>query len=342
MTMTMQIDKQQLKEHANRAIGFILDKAGVPYAENGLSIYAPCPCMHHDGDGNNVKAFSWRHDFAQWRCWTHSCEQKYGGDIIGLVRSVIGKNYPQTLAWIHDVLTEQDIDLTEHCEAPNRKSNNLPKVHRPLDELRLKFLSPHPQYLLNRGFDLGVMAKYEVGYWRKLGTYMHDRIVFPIRDHDNFLVGFTGRTIHSQSDWQCHNITSKWLHGRYFDRYPQQGDFSKASVLYNLNNAKLHIGQDRKVILVEGPLDGLKLEEAGIHHWVAVLGCDLSVAHTTLLIRLGINELILALDPDNAGDSAGDRVIKHYGDLFHFRRIKLPTDPGDMSADQIRDLFYED
>jgi hypothetical protein len=184
MTTTMKITnerKRAIRNHANRNIAYLLDRLGVPYHDRGDGILqSTCPCIQHGGDRDNPVAWSWRIDLGRWMCWSHHCEETRGGDIFGLVSSIKGTNFVETIQWVIRSNRGQQLH-----------------VHEPLPEDNLKFLQPDPQYLIDRGFDPEVLRDYEVGMWNRRGTFMDARAVFPVRDHDGHLVGYTGRTVHS-------------------------------------------------------------------------------------------------------------------------------------------------
>ena len=119
--MTMTTNKDALRIKANRNITSILDKLGVTYNDRGNLIQATCPCKQHGGDGNNTSAFSWRHDIGYWVCWTHHCQDSYGNDIFGLVRSVLGLDFIGAVKWISDAM-DNKVDIVTLTEpAPRRR-----------------------------------------------------------------------------------------------------------------------------------------------------------------------------------------------------------------------------
>mgnify|MGYP000968529860 CR=1 FL=1 len=340
MKKTKKIDKEKIRLHAGRNISSILDKLGIAYSQRGNLLQSTCPCNQHGGDGDNETAFSWRNDIQHWICWTHHCEEEFGGDIFALIRSVLDLNFQESVEWVAEFLDKENIDLSQDVAKPVQQKIGI-VIHKPLDETRLKFLKPNPEFLLNRGYSAEVINKFQIGSWNRLGTFMHNRVIVPVRDHQGFLVGFSGRTIVDESEWEMQGIKEKWLHGRYFDRFPIKGEFNTSSVLFNLHNAKSFMGSDRRLFLVEGPLDGLKLEMAGIHNWIATLGLHFDYRHRILLVKYGINRISIAYDGDEAGDSACIKLKKSFGDLFNADRIELPKDkdPGDLSVDEIKKIF---
>lgn len=85
----------------------------------------------------------------------------------------------------------------------------------------------------------------------------------------------------------------------------------------------------------------MMLYQNGIYNSVALLGSDLSADRLKLLVDVGVTEIILALDPDFAGISASE-IIEDYVRLY-FNVINvttmLPSDPSDMSSEQIENIL---
>jgi len=168
--------------------------------------------------------------------------------------------------------------------------------------------------------------------------------VFPIRDHDGFLVGYSGRTIHSEKYFTEKGTEyRKWIHGRNYNLWPKRGELLISSLLFNLNRAKRFMGQQRKMIVVEGPLDGMKLEMSGIHNWVATLGTTFCVNHRTLLVKYGITDVYVAYDDDenDAGDKGLTRLKRVVGDIFNVHQVDLngSHDCGELSIEQLQLIF---
>lgn len=353
MMMTTMVNKEQkekIKNHGSRNIEHILAKLGIEYSIRGDGLIQDlCPCRQHAGDRNNRTAFSWRKDIGRWVCWTHHCEESRGNDVFGLVSSVLGTEFPDTLEWIKESLGDLNVDVTNDIKATVRsaKDANI-YIHDPIKEDNLEFLQSDPHYLLNRGFDIDILRRYRAGLWVKPGTFMHNRVVFPIRDHDAHLIGYTGRTILSEDYFDRRNLKySKWVHGRHYHLKPNPGELFTGSLLFNLCNAKKY----RKLILVEGPLDGMKLEEAGIHNWVATLGTAFCHPHRTLLVNNGVTDLYVAYDNDapkgpkqiKGGDLGWERMERIVAGLFNLHRIILPVgkDCGDLPIDELQMIFKD-
>ena len=336
---TTKHDRPRLRDHANKNIDRLFAALGVTYVRRGDLIQACCPCKQHPGDGDNPAAFSWRDSAAHWVCWTHHCEQQYGGDVFGLIRSVVNCQFNESVDWIYKFLVTNNVDVNSEVPATRQPSGPQLKIHEPLNESLVRYLEPSYGFLLKRGFKTETLQKFQIGLWNRLGTFMHNRLVFPIRDVQGNLVGFSGRTIYDECDWEKYLVRAKWVHGRYYDRWPEIGELKTGSLLFNLDKAKEHIGLQKTLILVEGPLDGLRLDEAGFYNWVALLGCSFGPSHRSLLVTLGINNLVLALDLDKAGTNATSKIEKSLSSFFHIFKPTMQNDPGKSTVEELRKIF---
>ncbi len=121
--------------------------------------------------------------------------------------------------------------------------------------------------------------------------YFRGRVMFPIIDVSENIVGFGGRTM--GKDEPKYLNTSQTI------------AFFKGSTLFNLNKARLYVGKF-PIILVEGYMDVISLYDKGIPSACASLGTSLSEGHAKLLKRY-TNEVVLCYDGDNAGINAAIR-----------------------------------
>jgi len=352
----MAIQKQTIKilnELGRRYFTSLLERFGVEYADRGGYVNAKCPVPSHTGDNDNPTAFSFRYDTGQWACWTHHCEDNYGRDIIGLVMAVKEIYFDKAVEWLKDFVEEQaqvsidDIDINS-INIEKKKPKHSLIIHKPLPDSMLDYLSPDVSYLTQREFDIEILQQHQVGTWRRFGTYMHERIVIPIRDAEGRLIGFTGRCILEEDEWQkkynAHNDPkikyAKWLHGRSYVK--KDDDFHKTSIVFNMHNIVSE--SYKKIILVEGPLDGFKLEMAGIPNWGACLGSSVSPIQQHILLQAGIKEVALAFDPDDAGKVCTRKAIelmKSNFDIIRTINVPAPYDVGSLSVPTLQRLINE-
>jgi len=347
----MKITKEKimiLNELGRKNFLSILDKFGVKYSDRGRYINSTCPLPSHPSDADNPTAFSFDFDRGKWACWTCHCEEKFGRDIIGFMRGMLEKDLNTTVKWLTEFLESslslsiEEIDVNSVDVVRKKSETQQMIIHKPVPESLLTYLKS-PDYLLKRGFSESILSKYQVGYWERPGTYMDGRIIVPVRDHDGRLIGFTGRNIIEVAEWSKRpgnegRTWIKWLHGTHYIRYNRkQYPFRKEAVVFNLYNVA---NRYDSIVLVEGPLDGFKLEMAGISNWGASLGSSFSPLQQKLLLDASIRKIYLAFDPDKAGRKFTIRAKKILGTHFDVQEIDVPApyDIGSLSPTTIREI----
>jgi DNA primase len=123
------------------------------------------------------------------------------------------------------------------------------------------------------------------------------RIMFPLYDNRDNIVGFSGRIITSQENT-----------GKYINT-PETNVYHKSQLLFGFNQAKEALRKTKQAIVVEGEFDMISPYQAGVKNIVAIKGSALTEGQIKLLDRY-VEELVLALDADSAGDAAARRGIQ--------------------------------
>ena len=144
--------------------------------------------------------------------------------------------------------------------------------------------------LTKKGYSTLEMDKYGLG--NGYNDLYFNRIMFPLFDTNNRVVGFSGRIYLSSDKEQSKYINTK-----------ETPIFKKGELLYNYYNAKEHCRLKKNVILVEGFMDVIRLYTIGIKNVVALMGTALTKNQINLLKRLS-TEIYLCLDGDDAGRKA--------------------------------------
>ena len=119
-----------------------------------------------------------------------------------------------------------------------------------------------------------------------------NRVMFPIMDANNRVVGFGGRVMGDGAP--------KYLNS------PETKVFDKSRNLYGLNFART--SRRPNFIICEGYLDVISMHQAGFTNAVASLGTAFTSPHASLIKRY-TDEVILAYDSDGAGVRAALRAI---------------------------------
>ena len=119
-----------------------------------------------------------------------------------------------------------------------------------------------------------------------------NRVMFPIMDVNNRVIGFGGRVLGDG--------TPKYLNS------PETKLFDKSRNLYGLNLARR--SRRPNMIICEGYMDVISMHQAGFDNAVASLGTAFTSQQASLLKRY-TSEVLLAYDSDGAGVKAALRAI---------------------------------
>ncbi|RJP54967.1 MAG: DNA primase [Anaerolineaceae bacterium] len=125
---------------------------------------------------------------------------------------------------------------------------------------------------------------------RKTYDRFRHRIMIPIRDEQGRMAGFGARIVDP-------NDIPKFLNS------PETPIFSKGRLLYGLDRARKPIRIADQAVIVEGYLDVIALHQAGYENVVSPMGTALTEDQLRLLKR-STRRIVLALDPDTAGQKA--------------------------------------
>ncbi|CAM3140129.1 DNA primase [Streptobacillus ratti] len=206
------------------------------------------------------------------------------------------------------------------------------------------------EYLINRGFNLNDLNRYDIGYatsdWHSLYYYLkekyeveeliklglvmvsstdndniydvfRERIIFPIFNSHQQIVGFGGRYIGDNINIPKYiNSTESYV-------------FDKSGELYGLFNKGIEIKEKKYAILMEGFLDVLSSHINTFNSAVASLGTAFTEKQAKLLKKYTDN-IIIMYDKDEAGQKATRSVINILNKLeFNIKCASLPDDVKD-------------
>ena len=160
------------------------------------------------------------------------------------------------------------------------------------------------QLLLKKNYDIKKLL--DLGLVNSVNGKTYDmftrRITFPLWDKDGNIVGFSARVYRNEKD------VSKYMNSR------ESKLFKKGETLYNYHKAKDIAKREKKIIVVEGFMDAIRIFSIGIKNVVALQGTAMTTEQVQLLKKLRV-KVILCLDNDNAGLIAtinnGDELIKN-------------------------------
>ena len=215
------------------------------------------------------------------------------------------------------------------AEALNKRSR-IYEMNKAAAKFFVKCLDTHTEgisFLRNRGLSDNTIRKYGLGYapdsWNSLKQHMNslgyhdtelveafllkqnqkgniydvfrDRVMFPVIDRTGRVIAFSGRIVNENTEGV----------GKYVNT-SDTPVYTKGDNLFSINFAK---NSKRKyMILCEGNIDAVMLNQAGFDNAVAVLGTALTPSQARLL-RFYCEEVVLAFDADSAGEKATVKAI---------------------------------
>ncbi|MCJ7694243.1 MAG: DNA primase, partial [Anaerolineaceae bacterium] len=266
-----------------------------------------------------------------WRCFGQCNE---GGDIFGFVMKKEGWDFGEALRFLAEragvqlpSYSEENGISKEHSEQLNRilevsalfyrqQMLETPRGHETLEYLHMRGLSDQTikifgmghapdgwdaliDHLKSKGYqeqlmlDAGLVSERDSG-----GCYdrFRNRLMIPIRDAYGKMAGFGARVLDP-------NDVPKYLNS------PKTDVFDKGRLLYGLDAARQNIRAKNQVVIVEGYLDVIALHQAGFANAVSPMGTALTEDQFRLVKKF-TRRIILALDPDAAGEKATLRGLE--------------------------------
>ena len=174
--------------------------------------------------------------------------------------------------------------------------------------------------------DSGLIVKDERGFH----DFFYDRIMFPLHDLNNKVIGYSGR-IYYKSD------SPKYVNSK------EHVLFKKGEFVYNYSKAKNECRSKNTVIIMEGFMDVIRAYSVGITNVVATLGTAFTKEHANLIRRLA-NNIIICFDGDKAGAKAtmacGDLLLS-FGIIPKVVRLEENLDPDEYVLKYGKDKFLD-
>lgn len=318
-------------------------------------------CPVHGGD--NPEGFSiMLSGIGNWQCFTRQCHVDYGNvrgaSIISLIQAIKKLEFFEAVDWAAKFLGDGE-DLKEN--ALNKQSHDFVKMCKVFDTTSdiimdkpiprstvIRNVSIPANYFQNRGFSKEILSTYDIGVCENRSKPMYQRAVVPLYDETGkYMIGCTGRSIFERCE-TCKYYHSKTIHCPISNEDIiksvkwRNTNFKAERYVYNLWRAKEHIKNSGTIILVEGPADIWKLEEAGIKNGLALLGTKFTDHQKQLIESLAATNLIIATDNDEAGLKSRKFIRSECSRLFNIYDVIPPDtskDWGEMQTEMIQTIF---
>ena len=174
--------------------------------------------------------------------------------------------------------------------------------------------------------DSGLIVKDERGFH----DFFYDRIMFPLHDINNKVIGYSGRIYN--------NIAApKYINSK------EHVLFKKGEFIYNYARAKNECRIKNTVIIMEGFMDVIRADSIGVKNVVATLGTAFTKEHANIIKRMA-NNIIICFDGDTAGAKATDAcsdILLSYDIIPKIVRLEENLDPDDYILKNGKEKFLE-
>ena len=315
--------------------------AFIPVIKKGRSYVAVCP--FHDDKNPSLNISPEKKIFKCFVCGT-------GGNAISFVQKHLNISYQEAVKKVAEIIGFHDDRLENEAEKPkiNKEKEPLFETINDLQSLYQYCLNVPEgklaqEYLEKRHIDRDEIKKYGIGYALSNGEktieYLQKkghsldkikgigivssssnsdanagRLIFPLKDQNGQVIGFSARRLDNNKE------SPKYVNS------PDTKIFKKSFNLYNYNNAKNSARRDGYIYVLEGFMDVMALDKAGIPSAVALMGTSLSKEQIELLRRLNA-EIRLCLDGDNPGQRGMMKIILQLNKSgIPFRLVCNPND----------------
>lgn len=281
-----------------------LAQLGIEGRGYGGEFSAPCP-MHLARTGKEDGHPSWSINLNTGLFICYSCG--YRGSLLTLISDMTGVSLDEAKA--HGV----KVDL-QTTVARMRPVNIAPRRDKVFPESSLAQFHEPPRWARNkRGVSMEACQWYGVKW-----DHLDESWILPIRRSDGTLIG-----------WQVKGESS-----RVFKNYPL--GVKKSQCLFGYERF-----EGGRMVVVESPLDTLRMRTNGITGGVSTFGSEVSRAQIGMMTAA--DEVVFALDnykTDDAGRKSTLRLIKQTRGVlasvrvFNYGGIDA-KDPGDMTPEEV-------
>ena len=324
------------------------------WKRKGNEWWACCP-FHHE----KSPSFHIREDQGYYHCFGCGAH----GTAFDFVKEMRGGSFVEGVEYLASlagvVLEEEEIDP----KAAKKRTDGLSALAQAAAFYQQNLQGESKRYVVGRGLDDETITTFSIGFapdsWDGVSSYLakqgmtpktleetgltsssqngkkvfdrfRNRIMFPIENMKNEVIGFGGR-IFGEGD-------PKYLNS------PETSYFNKRYQLYNLNRAKEYIYKQKQALIVEGYMDVIGLWQQGVRTAVAPMGTAITEDQVKVLWRYQTSPIV-CMDGDDAGRMAAVRIAKRIlavlepGKTLRFAWMPQGEDPDSFVSKEGKEAF---
>ena len=278
-----------------------------------------CFCPFHDN--KHTPSFSLNLKTGLWCCFSGECDLK--GNFVKLIMKLERCNYEDALKIIYS--GSENLVYESMLDNLNFDKEMKEKKDIPYIDLKPCMLESIPkwEYYLNKINIKPEIAK-KAGIEVSKNKYYYNKLIIPVfesNDKKNILDvelrKWLPQDLEKKVLYLPGSEMKKWVYG--FGLYPKA---------------------PKTAILVEGVKDVLTIMGFGFFA-LGIFGTKMSKEKINMLLKNGIQRVIISLDSDDAGNEASKKIEKEMSNYFEVFKINLPQgkDPNDLNYEEFLNLI---
>ena len=327
----------------------------IPLTKKGKNYFGVCP-FHEDSDPS-LSVSPDKQIFSCFSCHT-------AGNVFTFIKEYEHVSFIEAVKMVADIAgINVDIDTSNKKTI---KNNDIYKIYEIgqkfyLNNINTQFGKTAKEYLYKRGITDDLIKEFEIGLAikdskalsnlltkkdfkdkdlvdsglvvkdeRGFHDFFYDRIMFPLHDINNKVIGYSGRTYYNSDAPKYINSKEHIL-------------FKKGEFVYNYARAKNECRSKNTVIIMEGFMDVIRAHSVGVTNVVATLGTAFTKEHANIIRRLASN-VIICFDGDKAGAKATmacSDILLNFKIVPKIVRLEDNLDPDEYVLTYGKDKFLD-
>lgn len=287
------------KEDIDKIISYF----GLEYQDIGNAYILPTYCHHQDGSGHKKLYIYFNEDSVIFRCFSNcgtmtleSFIERYQDCGYSEAKRLIDEILDRSIDGFNNLYKEEALEIPFV-----RKKKKTYKVNEVVDDSVLSSFYPVPYGgWVNENISYRTQKKFGVRF-----DIVHNSIIIPQLNEDGQLVGIRRRALNKSDIESKGKYKPIFVNGRWYNA-------DTSTILYGLFENKENIARSKKAIIFEAEKSVMQLDTFydGKVPAVALYGSNMSSYQANLLRKLGVEELIVALDKEYQNEHEYQTYLK--------------------------------
>lgn len=302
-----EIDREKLRELEDKVDLLEYAQTSFDFRKGGDDAYF-CHCPLHVDKTPSLKISKNRNVFHCFSCGK-------GGGLLSWLMNIEGLSFNDAVDKICR-LAGEDVknlkvssamkfyqDIKRSTDAALIVPNQIERKILPVSAIE-QFSSDLPQEWIEEGISPEAMKKYQVRI-----DYDSNRIVYPVWDNQDRLIGFKGRT--RFKDYKALKI----------QKYMNYTKLGTVDYFGGMKENRRNIEAKGEAIIFEGVKSGYKAYSWGVDNWLSSETSALNKQQVIVLLQAGIKNVVIAWDNDVSWDKIVEKTktLRNFANVYAIR-----------------------